>query len=416
MGRTRRSWSQQPGEIGQAGLAAGPRRGRALNAEARWLLACVRALGRAEAPPAPPASLDWHGCLALAESEGLAPALGFVFKAQAPAAMPATVRERLRRHLATSTARYLVLTRELDRLLEAFAAAGLPMIPLKGPALAEMLYPHPALRPCSDLDLLIRPEAILSADGLLQRLGYQRTADDHSWSFDIAYDRATLYEGPGGVHVDLHWSLVSDPRYAWNEAEAHTVWERAMPMPRGGGEARGLCPEDLLLHLAVHLAVHHGLAGLLWYWDLALILGRWADRLDWETVVARAGRWRVRTALYFALLGCETSFGVSAPVPVMATLKARGPRTALLRSILRRCGSEQRAKLEHLIALLLVDRGRDLIGPLRQVAFPPPPWLRARYDRTGAPLVSQYLAHYRRMLEVTRWVRQGLAPRRSATR
>ncbi|HET9491785.1 MAG TPA: hypothetical protein VFR64_18795 [Methylomirabilota bacterium] len=34
-----------------------------------------------------------------------------------------------------------------------------------------------------------------------------RLADAHSWSFDLAYDRATLYAGPGGVHVDLHWSL-----------------------------------------------------------------------------------------------------------------------------------------------------------------------------------------------------------------
>src|SRR2546425_4894857 len=45
----------------------------------------------------------------------------------------------------------------------------------------------------------------------------------HSFQFDIAFDRATLYEAPSGIHVYLHWGLVSDPRYSWDErSEEHT--------------------------------------------------------------------------------------------------------------------------------------------------------------------------------------------------
>jgi hypothetical protein len=377
----------------------------------------VRTLGGPEGPPAPPPALDWPGLLAIAEAEGLAPALGFVFKAEAPAAMLSTVRERLSRHLADGTAGQLIFTRELSRLLGAFDRAGVPVIPLKGPVLAEMLYTHPGLRPSSDLDLLVRPETIRRVDDLLQPLGYQRTPDDHSWNFDVAYDRATLYEGPGGVRVDLHWSLVSDPRYAWNEAEGLTVWERTIKTPLEGGQALGLCPEDLLLYLAVHLAVHHGLAGLLWYWDLARLLGRWADRLDWQTVVARASSWRVRTALYFALLGCERFFGVSAPAAVMAALRARGPRAVALRWLVLHREAGRLKPLEHLIALLLVDRGRDLVAPLAQVVCPSPAWVRVRYEGAGASLLGCYLAHYRRMAGVAGRVKEGLTPaRRSASR
>ncbi len=314
--------------------------------------------------------------------------------------MPVAIRERLSRHLTDSVACQLVLSREFGRLLRRFGDKGLPVIPLKGPVLGETLYPDPALRPSSDLDLLIRSETLLPVDGLLQSLGYRRLPDAHSWDFDIAYDRATLYQGPSGVRVDLHWGLVSDPRYSWNEREGLTVWDRAVRIRVAGEEALGLCPEDLLLYLALHLAVHHGLRGLLWYWDVFLVIDRWAGTLDWQAVIERASRWRVRAALYFALLGLQLFFGPSAPASVMARVKPRGLRAAAIEWLLRHRGAQRRAQLDHLIALLLVDRGRDLLPPLRHILCPRPAWVRARYEGTGSSLFTQYLAHYRRAGEV----------------
>ncbi len=274
----------------------------------------------------------------------------------------------------------------------------MPVIPLKGLALAETLYPDPVLRPSRDVDLLVHPDTVLTVDELLQGRGYRRLADGHSWRFDLAYDRATLYEGPGGVHVDLHWSLLSDPRYVWNESGGLEVWDRAIRIRVAGEPALSLCPEDLLLYLAVHLAVHHGLAGLLWYWDIALLLDQ--GTLDWDVLVARASRWRVRTALYFALLGCQRLFDSSTPGPVMARLRPRGPRATTLGWLVLHHGADRLQRLEHLIALLLVDRARDLIAPLTSIVMPSPAWLRARYEPASASLAGHYLAHYRRMAAI----------------
>jgi len=225
-----------------------------MSAETRWLIDCVRALARHEAPPVPTDSLDWNGVVETAEGESLAPALGFVWKSAPPERMPPAVGERLRRHLVEGTARHLGLSGELGRLLKAFGRGHVPVIPLKGPVLAETLYAHPALRPCSDLDLLIGREHLERVDELLQRLAYHRVADAHSFRFDVAYDHATVYEAPSGIHVDLHWSLLSEPRYSWNEREAQAVWDRAVRIRVAGEEALGLCPEDLLLYLSIHLA------------------------------------------------------------------------------------------------------------------------------------------------------------------
>src|SRR5919198_872933 len=112
----------------------------------------------------------------------------------------------------------------------------------------------PAVRPCTDLDLLIHRDAVLTVDALLQRLGYRRVSDEHSWDFDVGFDCATVYASSRGVHVDLHWSLLSDPRFYWDESNGRTVWDRAVTMPFGDGTALALCPEDLLVYLSMHLA------------------------------------------------------------------------------------------------------------------------------------------------------------------
>jgi hypothetical protein len=352
--------------------------------------------------PAPARPLDWQLVLAIAEREGLAPALGLAFKGPHRSEPPDLVRARLNRHVAEATARYLILRRELGRLLMSFADDGIPVIPLKGLALAETLYPDPILRPSSDLDLLVHPETVLDVDTLLQGLGYRRLADAHSWSFDLAYDCATVYTGPKGVRVDLHWSLLSDPRYAWNATEETTIWERAVRQEVAGEEALALCPEDLLLYLSVHLAVHHGLSGALWYWDLAQLLGQWSDKLDWDAVTERAGRWRVQSAVYFALLGCQRLFDVAAPGVVMSRLRPWGLRAGALRWLLRTHDAVRRKRLEHLTALLLVDRARDLAASLASAVFPSRAWLRARYEGAGSSLLTHYGAHCRRMAGIAR--------------
>ena len=382
-----------------------------LSPESRWLLSRLRSLSGRDAPSSPPDSLNWELLLTFAEAHGLAPALGFALRAKAPEAAPAEVLERLTRQFTQSVARHLLLSRELNRLVRLFKAHGVPLIPLKGLVLAEALYPHPALRPISDLDLLIRPEDVLRADGLLRDSGCRRMADAHSWSFDIAYDRATFYEGPTFLRVDLHWGLVNDPRYSWDQREGLTVWERAIPIRVADEEALGLCPEDLLLYLALHLAIHHAFSGLLWYWDLALLLDRRGATLDWEAVIARASRWRVRNALFFALLGLEMFFGVSAPASVMGRVKPRGARAAVMGWLLNHLELDRLAHLEHLIPLLLVDRSQDLLGAVSRLLWPPPAWMRARYAGDASALPALYLAHYCRLGEVLREAGAGLARR-----
>jgi hypothetical protein len=108
----------------------------------------------------------------------------------------------------------------------------------------------------------------------------------------------------------------------------------------------------------------------------------------------------VGTAVYFALLGCQRLFDVAAPGHVMARLRPRGPRALLLHRLLRSPDGVRLRRLEHLTALLLVDRPGDLIAPVIGAVLPSPAWLRARYDGPGSSLPGRYWAHLRRMTTI----------------
>jgi hypothetical protein len=61
----------------------------------------------------------------------------------------------------------------LHRALPALASAQIPVILLKGASLAHRIYPDPALRPMSDVDILIRPGDRARAWDGLTALGFR---------------------------------------------------------------------------------------------------------------------------------------------------------------------------------------------------------------------------------------------------
>jgi hypothetical protein len=361
-----------------------------------WLVACLRALGARRAPPAPPRELDWPVVVDIAAAEDVSPALAHALGAAGWAGVPSSARRRLTEDLAASRARHLLMTRAAGPVLRSCATEGVDVIVLKGPTLAETLYPDPGLRPCSDLDLLVRPADRFRVDAALRGLGHRRVADQHSWDFDVAYDGATVYETPGGVRIDLHWALLTEPRFVWNAGERE-IWERSEAITVAGEPARGLGREDLVLYLAAHLAVHHTLAGLRRYWEVSLLLERWAGALDWDSLLARAVRWRVRRALFFVLREARARFAAPVPAGALAALRPTGARAGLLDAIVRRSDDARRLRLEHLVTLLLVDRGRDVCAALRRAVWPSAGWMRARYGIATASRPALYRAHARRL-------------------
>jgi hypothetical protein len=91
---------------------------------------------------------------------------------------------------------------ELDRLLE---AEGIPYVAMKGAHVRECVYPDPALRPASDIDLLIAPADRRRAAHVLLDAGYTVHADPANISHEATFSQ-------GAVDLDLHWHMLRPGR------------------------------------------------------------------------------------------------------------------------------------------------------------------------------------------------------------
>src|SRR5690242_12240903 len=103
------------------------------------------------------AGVDWHKLNSLASHHGVIPLL-YTRLTELPAGLvPEDVLAQLASEFRRNTVRNLYLTRELVRILKAFVDEGIPVLPFKGPLLAQQAYGNLGLRVFADLDLLIRP-------------------------------------------------------------------------------------------------------------------------------------------------------------------------------------------------------------------------------------------------------------------
>jgi hypothetical protein len=111
----------------------------------------------------------------------------------------------LRADYRSDIARYMAQSaalRELDRLFE---ARSIRYVLMKGGLVRELVYADPALRPASDLDILVAPaQRELTAKALVDA-GYAIHLDPTLVSHEATFSRA-------GVDVDLHWDILRPGR------------------------------------------------------------------------------------------------------------------------------------------------------------------------------------------------------------
>jgi hypothetical protein len=204
-------------------------------------------------------------------TEGLAP-LAFHSLANLPPVEPA-IRQLLAHEHRRSARLNLSALADLHTMLPAFAAAQVPVLLMKGAALATRLYPMPSLRPMRDLDLLVRPEHATQAHDVLTGLGYT-PAPERRPGAQLAFGTERAYRRPGHLTVELHWHVLNLNSYQ-QLAPAAWFWQQAEPITIASAPAFVLRPTAQLLHLAAHLSLHHFEARGIWTHDIALLLSAW---------------------------------------------------------------------------------------------------------------------------------------------
>ncbi|AGY58402.1 nucleotidyltransferase domain-containing protein [Gloeobacter kilaueensis] len=364
----------------------------------RWLVLCLRGRWEPEAlelardqPP-----LDWERCCQIVNSEALGPLLYSVVHHQAlvPAAVEAEWEVAYRRNAC----RNALLFAALADILQALAGAQVEVIVLKGAALAERLYGDIAVRPMQDLDLLIRPAALPVARQVLKALHFAPTRTEIATGFNAAFrnEESLHRRGLVDVYVDLHWRLIG-PNYYQRALAGEWFWQTARRSPIGDRMALVLGLEAEVLYLCAHLQLHHGGRSLLWLQDIAELLVRCGQDLDWEVLLEQAQGNSLVLPLQRTLLQLATDWAVPVPRGIVEDLRALRVTATELRAFGALAPGE-RTRAQRLLADLSgVIRWRQKWQLVRRALFPDAEYMQERYGIAHRSLVPFYYPY--------RWLR-----------
>lgn len=356
-----------------------------------WALLCALVDNRAGEDEAITSKLcsdmDWTGLQRLARRHGVVPLLHRSVTRAGLRDVPPAWRSALAQEAAAHAKRNLLTAREMGRLLALFAANGIPALAFKGPALAQQAYGDLALRQYGDLDILIRPQDVERAAGLL-------LDDDYFTDGSIFATERPFGRRDGWVVVDLHWGLTV-PHLAGLLDETG-MWQRARPIALAGHEILTLSPADHLLVLAVH-GVKDGWSRLKWVCDVAGLVERHPTTA--ESALAEADQQGAGRVLGLALGLAHHLLGLELPAAVLEMLKNDSRLSPLVdraadgMASLDRSGVLGQAWAEFRFQMGALERSMHRLGYLRHrldLLMTP-----NAADRTALPLPSQLtLLHY----------------------
>jgi hypothetical protein len=363
-------------------------------------------------PPSPPPQLDWDVCLELALSHAAVGMVGDFWKALPEKDGPPC---RVRRAIDEMIMRGERTSRHALSLIGAgeniLSAAGIPMLVLKGPALAWGTYSRAAERIYGDVDILVPENCRDRAIAALKEKGFTAGAGAAGEGFIRKNHFHLVMKPPGGgaVPLELHWRLVD--RGNLYSIDGDALFGRARSVTVPGGTVRTLGPEDEFIYLCLHLCKHGVLNGLavdkglgeqwivdadsgnrlLWFVDLLYCLRRRVDPVDRDGVSRRAGEWNAVEEVEQCLQLVKGLFPDD-PGP-----GEKGEATA------RRRGRSPGKLKRHFLRWAMRPLPVFVVRPVRflqlgELFFPAPARLARHCGRpTGRGLAGAYLRHPARM-------------------
>src|SRR3989338_7451787 len=235
--------------------------------------------------------VDFSKVLKIARDNNISPKLYTILKKWHDK-LPENFLGELRRDYLSAAARNTLIYSEFKRAAEGFKDKGIDVIVMKGAALAELIYQNIGLRNMSDIDLLIRKEDISRVDEVLKNTGYKAVDLSPYDGIDITGNYLTTcdYRSENPLHPSfhIHWHIVNStvPAPYSSRINMDELWKDALPVEITGVRVLSMSPHHFLIHLCEHaMRVTHSAAKLIYLLDVAALVSRYKDTLDWHKVM-----------------------------------------------------------------------------------------------------------------------------------
>jgi hypothetical protein len=267
---------------------------------------------------------NWTTLISEAGRHRIAPLLYSKIKlAEAESMIPTDILHKLRKKYMVNAYRNTVLFHQLSELVARLNHKNIPVILLKGAHLAEFIYKDIALRPMSDLDILVKEEHLSEAVKIAFSAGYQFFFDndpkknktnkgyDYGIMPDFKHFHALIHlETKCMLEIHCFISSESSPF----EIPPSEIWQSAQSAVLNKNEIFLLSPEDLIIHLCLHAAYDHLFDfGLVALYDIAITIKHYGENINWNEIQRRSSQWRTTQCLLLSLYFAKKWMGASIP-------------------------------------------------------------------------------------------------------
>ena len=231
-------------------------------------------------------SLDWDYLFVFARRHGVLQLLYSQLQECAADLIPPDQLRRLQKYFQENSARNVLLTAELRRLIELLESANIEAVPYKGPVLALFAYGDVSLRRFVDLDVLVRKDDVSRAIDLLLTDGYEFSKPLSLSQRELllrTQHNLQLRRDKRQLIVELHWEVASN-LFA-SSVQSDDLWSCLSEIKLNQANIKTLNIEDMLFSLCVH-GSRHLWERLLWICDIAWIVAR--HQVNWSKLLDRA--------------------------------------------------------------------------------------------------------------------------------
>lgn len=259
---------------------------------------------------------QWCEIVALASRQGVGLLLAHRLK-HLDITLPGGLAEQLQSPRLRNTARNLRMYQVLGKFLSRMNALGIPVIVLKGAYLASQVYENVALRGMIDLDVLVRKQDLMRVEQEL--LASHFVPHDRARIVEVSNHHFRYSAAHDGPAIEVHWKLVRST-FAF-QIDVEGLWARAQRVIIANTPALALSPEDLLLHLCIHAALHASTMRLRILCDIGEVVRRFEATLDWRMLSERALEWQSVRAVHLILRLAHELLDARVPEEILGALK-----------------------------------------------------------------------------------------------
>jgi hypothetical protein len=205
--------------------------------------------------------IDWKAFEGAAVWHGVAPlAYNGLRSVRARHRLPANLFDMLKSEYRNNLIRNTLLFAELKKILSILNAQHVPVVPLKGAHITQMIYKDIGLRPMSDIDILVKREDIRRAVQAIEACGFRR---HDRLSLDQLLQKAyhaTFINPDNTILLEVHWRVTLDHHPSRIRSKVSNLmddwWSRASNQGTGFDHVFHLHPIDLICLLSIHFFKH----------------------------------------------------------------------------------------------------------------------------------------------------------------